>query len=173
MGPARQSEIDHIRRADHSGAPLVGERSDHLRRDAAGDTTGADTAIFQAGFVNVRSAQYAWTTPSGGYLFLAGQVKTDITLTLQSIGDLPLAVAKISPTAAIGKAKVKSSTCTPAGGVAPGASCTIVVTYDPTAIPGGDDPYTAYDTLTVKITSNSGQAPVFTESIEVPISPAG
>ncbi len=140
-------------------------------RSANGYTTGYD-ANRGAAFVVLPSAQYTWLTQSGGYQFLSDQRKVDITLSLQSIGDLALAVKKITPSANLGKATVKSTTCAPAAHPT-GATCTIVVTYDPSGIPGGDDPYTAYDQLTVGITSNSGQAPNFTETLEVPISPAG
>jgi len=142
-------------------------------RNAGGDTTGLDASHYpDIGFVNTPSAQYGWLSPSGGHVFPPNQQKIEITLSLQSEGDFPLAVKKIVPSAALAKASVKSTTCAPAP-VPRGKACTVVITYDPSVIPGGDDPYTAYDRLTVGIVSNSGQAPVFSESIEVPISPTG
>ena len=138
-------------------------------RNAQGDVTGSDSASF-IGFVNTPSAQYSWITQPN-YVFLPDQQPLQITLTLQSRGDYPLIVGKIDPSALLAKALVKSTTCQ-AAPVAQGASCIIVITYDPSGIPGGDDPYTAYDTMTVGIVSNSGQAPDFSEPIEVPVSPA-
>jgi hypothetical protein len=140
-------------------------------KDAKGDTTGVDTAV-RGGFVNTPSAQFTWLTASGGYVFLSNQQPIDVTLNIQNVGDLALIVRKIVPTVYYAKVSVKSSTCT-AAPVASGASCTIVITYDPSAIPGGDDPYTAYDHLTVGLVSNSGQSSTFGESIEVPIAPGG
>ena len=137
-------------------------------KDARGDTTGVDANGGVHGFVNSKSAQYAWGTPSGGYLFLPSQQKVDIPLTVQSVGDLALVDRKVVFTSLYGKLKVKSNGCL-APGVAPGASCVIVVTYDPTAIAPGDNPYTAYDHVTVGLTSNSGLAPIWSETIETPI----
>jgi hypothetical protein len=136
-------------------------------RDAAGDTTGVDLGH---GFVNVPSPLYSWAQPSGGYLFLASQAKATITLTVQSVGDLPLAVTKVTPSANLAKVSVKSTTCL-AAPLAPGGTCSVVITYDPSAIPAGDDPYTAYDKVSVTLVSNSGLAPAFSETVETPIAP--
>jgi hypothetical protein len=141
-------------------------------RNAAGDVTGIDTAHGNTGFVNTRSAQYAFATPSGGYVFLSNQNPVAVRLTVRSEGDFPLVVSKIDPVARLAKASVWSTNCQKAP-VKPGAICTIVVKYDPRSLPPGDDPYTAYDSLTVGIVSNSGQAPDFSESIEVPVAPGG
>ncbi len=139
-------------------------------QDAQGDTTGFDTTRNLA-FVNTASAQYAWVTQPT-YVFLPNQKPKNLTLTIQSVGDFPLVVSGIDPVAALAKASVKSTTCQPAP-VPPGQTCKIVVTYDPSRLPRGDDPYTAYDTLTVGIVANSGQAPDFSESVEVPVAPGG
>jgi hypothetical protein len=141
-------------------------------RNATGGFTGVDTAHGNLGFVNTPSAQFTWLTASGGVVFAASQKAFPVTLSIQNVGELPLVVNKISPTALYAKASLKSTTCAPTA-VPPGHSCTIVVTYNPGVIPGGDDPYTAYDRLSVTITSNSGQATAFGETIEVPIAPAG
>jgi hypothetical protein len=140
-------------------------------RNAAGDATGVDPA-HGGGFVNTPSSQYEWGSASGGYVFLQNQNPTSLTLTLKSVGDFPLVVEKIEPSAALAKASVKSSTCLGAP-VKSGGSCAIVITYDPRGLPPGDDPYTAYDKLTAAIVSNSGQAPDFSETIEVPVAPGG
>ncbi len=140
-------------------------------RNADGDTTGVDTAHGDTGFVNTPSGQYAWVT-APSYVSLGNQKPANITLTLRSIGDRPLIVSRIDPAVRLAKASVRSTTCERAP-VKPGATCTITVTYDPRGLPPGDDPYTAYDTLTVGIVSNSGQAPDFSESIEVAVAPGG
>lgn len=136
-------------------------------RNAKGDTTGVDGA---RGFVNTAHAQYAWVSP-GGYVFLNNQKPVNLTLTVRSVGDFPWSLYRATATANLAMASVKSTTCARSG-VRSGVECAIVVTYDPSGIPGGDNPYTAYDHLSVSLVSNSGQAPVFAESIEAPISPA-
>jgi hypothetical protein len=141
-------------------------------RNSAGDTTGIDFSRRNMGFVNTPSSQYAWATQGGGYVFRPNQNPIDVTLALKSVGDLPLAIEKIEPVARLAKVTLKSTSCAPAA-VTPGKSCTIVVTYDPHGLPAADDPYTAYDTLTVSLVSNAGQAPDFSETIEVPVSPGG
>jgi hypothetical protein len=138
-------------------------------RDAQGDTTGFDTAHGMA-FVNTPSGQYTWLTQPS-YVFLPSQNLTTLTLTLQSVGDIPLVVSAIDPAVTLAKGSVKSATCRNVP-LAVGGVCTIVLTYDPRGLPGGDNPYTAYDTLTVGIVANSGQSPDFSEVIEVPVAPA-
>jgi hypothetical protein len=140
-------------------------------RNARGDTTGTDTAI-GGGFVNHASPAYAWVTPGGGYVFRTDQSKFQISLTIRNVGDLPLIVTKFAPTAYYAKVSVKSTTCPYPTPVAAGATCTAVITYDPSAIPGGDNPYTAYDHVTVGVFSNSVVKPTWSETIEVPIPPA-
>jgi hypothetical protein len=140
-------------------------------QNAQGDTTGVDTAHANTGFVNTPSGQYAWTTQPT-YVFLPSQKPATIKLTLRSEGDFPLVVTKIDPIAQLARASVRWTTCMKVP-VKPGASCAILITYDPRGLPPGDDPYTAYDRLTVGIVSNSGQAPDFSESIEVPVAPGG
>ncbi len=153
-------------------APLsVGGGVTIYARDAQGDTTGSDTTRSNAGFVNTPSGQYAWVTQSSP-VFLPNQKLAKITLTLQSVGDLPLIVGRIDPTAQLAKVSMKSTTCMKAP-VLSGATCTITLIYDPRKLPPGDNPYTAYDTLTVGIVSNAGQAPDFSETIEVPIAAGG
>ena len=137
-------------------------------RDKSGDTTGYD-ATHREGFVDERSAQYINLNPSGGYAFLGNQQPVPITLQFQSVGDIALLVKSVAITSTA-KVTVKSSTC---ASVPVGASCTIVLTYDPSGIPGGDDPYTLYDHISVSLVSNSGLTPVFTETVEVPIAPGG
>ena len=140
-------------------------------RDAAGDVTGIDTSR-GIGFVNTPSAQYAWLTKAGGYVFLANQNPVTIELKLQNVGDRPLVISKIEPVATLARVSVKATTCMK-GMTKPGNGCAAFITYDPRGLAAGDNPYTAYDTLTVGIVSNSGVAPDFTESIEVPVSPGG
>jgi hypothetical protein len=140
-------------------------------RNAEGDTTGIDTTHASTGFVNTPSGQYAWVTQPT-YLSFGNQKPVNVTLTLQNVGDLPLVVGKIDPFVRLAKVSVRSTTCERVP-VKPGATCTITIAYDPRGLPPGDDPYTAYDTLTVGIVSNSGQAPDFSESIDVAVAPGG
>lgn len=138
--------------------------------NAEGDTTGVDTARGNVGFVNTPSAQYEWVTPSS-IQFLSGQKPLNLLLTLTNAGDRPLGITGFDPSAGLAKASVRWTTCTKHP-IKTGATCNIDILYDTRGISRGDNPYTAYDTLTVGVVSNSGQAPDFTESIEIPI-PAG
>lgn len=139
-------------------------------RNKLGDTTGTDSAHVPAGFVNTPSAQFAWVTQPSN-VFLPNQNSTTVTLTLTSEGDFPLVVSKIEPMAQLAKTSVRSTTCKKP--VKPGSTCSIVITYDPRGLLQGDDPYTAYDRLTVGIVSNSGQTSDFSESVEVAVSAGG
>jgi len=139
-------------------------------RNAQGATTGVDTAHGNIPFVNTPSAQYSWVA-SPGYYFLTADQPYNITLKILSIGDFPLAVSNIVPTASLAHISVKSTTCEPTP-VAVGRGCRIVLKYDPTKILRGDNPYTAYDHISVGIVSNSGQAPTTGATVETPI-PAG
>jgi hypothetical protein len=139
-------------------------------KNAQGGTTGIDTAHNNIPFVNTISAQYDWV-PSTVVYFLTADKPYPISLTIQSIGDKPLAVTQIVPTAALATITVKYTSCLIVP-VKPGKSCRIVLKYDPTTIAQGDNPYIAYDHISVGIVSNSGLAPTTAATVETPI-PAG
>jgi hypothetical protein len=136
-----------------------------------GGTTGVDTTRGNLPFVNTISAQYAWVASPSVY-FLSADKPYNIALQIQSIGDLPLAITNVAATASLGQISVKSTTCELAS-VKAGKTCRLVLKYDPTKIPRGDDPYTAYDHITVGLVSNSGLAPTTSATVETPIPPGG
>ena len=132
--------------------------------DANGDVTGADSALLPyAGFVNTLGSHYTWLT-SNAYETLQQQVYT-FQLQLQSDGDTPLNVSSVDASALAAKVKVTGTTCS--GPIAVGATCTITVTYNPKKLrsPTG----LAYDTLTVGVVSDAGQADNFVQSYTITV----
>jgi len=134
-------------------------------------TTGVDGNGGAHGFVTTASPVYAWTTLAAPYVPASYTSTTDIPLTVVNNGDLPLKISKVVFVPTVGKLTVKSNGC-PTTGVAPGASCVIDLTYDPTGVAPGDNPYTLYDHIGVSLTSNAPKtlpAPVFAETLETAI----
>ncbi len=124
-----------------------------------GGYTGTDTKLPNGGFVNTPGSHYTWVT-SNAYQVLP-QAVTSFSLTLKSDGDFPLNVTGApSLTSLVSKVAVTNNTCT--GAIAVGSTCSITVSYDPTGLntPSG----LAYDTLTVGIVSDAGQASEFIQS---------
>jgi hypothetical protein len=137
---------------------------------------GQDTRGF--GFVNTPSSHYTWLTPSGGSYTIPYSPLT-LTLHLVSDGDWaldyhsawpePLVQGIVTPSA--GTAKIDSSTCTKA--VAVGSSCTVTVTYNPTAIACTPDPYGfAYTKLAVGLATDAGAGADFFDKFTVKGVPA-
>lgn len=139
-------------------------------QDAAGDRTGIDANRANAGFVNTLAAQYEWVTASATQ-FLPSPTPLNMRLTITNAGDLPLVVTGFDLSAQLGKVSLRRTSCQK-NPIPSGKSCNVDILYDPRKIARGDDPYTAYDSFTIGIVSNSGQAPDFTESVEVAV-PAG
>lgn len=133
-------------------------------RNASGESTGTDTALPFGGFVNTPGSHYTWLT-SNAYLALPQAVWT-LTTTLKSDGDIPVTISAVQASARLAKVTVQSTTCK--GEVPVGATCSVTVTYDPTKLssPTG----LAYDTLTIAITSDAGQASDFVQSYTVTVS---
>jgi hypothetical protein len=129
--------------------------------DSNGDTTGTDTALASRGFVNTLGSHYTWLT-SNAYLVLQ-QMPYTFTATLASDGDLPLNISAAEVSVLKGKATVNGTTCI--GQIAPGATCTVTVTYDPTKLRSATG--LAYDTLTLGVTSDAGQASDFIQSYTI------
>ena len=134
-------------------------------------STGADTRGF--GFVNTPSSHYSWQTPNGGYAVIPYAVYT-ITATLVSDGDLPLAFDAADVTAFIsgfitpapGTASVASTTCP--SSVAPGSSCSITVSYDPTTIKCTGSPYGyGYTGVDLSLVTSAGANVDFTERFTI------
>lgn len=136
--------------------------------NAGGAYTGSDTALAPYhGFVSTPGSHYSWVT-SNAYAVLQQALYT-FTATLQSDGDVPLRISTVGASALNGGAAVDSTTCI--GGIAAGATCAIVVTYDPTHLRSASG--LAYDTLDVSVASDSGQAYDFVQSYTIALSSTG
>ena len=125
-----------------------------------GDFTGSDSKL-AGGFVDVPGPHYRWLT-SNAYAVLQ-QARQTISVMLVSDGELPLTVSAVAATALSGTIGATGSTCI--GVLAPGVTCVVNVSYDPTALrsPTG----LAYDTLTISVTSDAGQASDFVQSYTI------
>ncbi len=124
---------------------------------------GTDSALPLGGFVGTIGPHYSWHT-SNAHLDLP-QARFTFTLHLRSDGEMPLIVGNVSATSLIAKATVRKTTCIAT--IAPPKGCAITVVYDPTSLmsPTG----LAYDTLTVAVTSNAGQANDFVRSYTISV----
>jgi len=127
--------------------------------NAAGDSTGADLASPEHGFVSTPGAHYTWAPPQNPAVLRQGVYS--LTATLKNDGDLPLDIWAVTPSAHLSKVTLNSETCTRAP-IVVGDTCSITVTYDDTAVksPIG----LALDTLRVDLTSNAGAGPDFIEA---------
>jgi hypothetical protein len=128
-------------------------------------TTGHDSRNF--GFVATPSSHYSWQT-NGGYADIP-DAPYMVQATLTSDGDyvLNLSNATVTPqiygtiTPSAGNASITGNTCQ---AVWPGATCTITVTYDPTAIMCTASPYGyAYTGIDLSLITD---APAITDFIE-------
>jgi hypothetical protein len=128
-----------------------------------GEYTGSDTKPGYGGFVNTPGSHYSWVT-SNAYAVLQ-QIVYTMPVTLVSDGDLPLTISSVEASALHAKATVQSTTCV--GQVAVGATCSVTVTFDPTKLRSATG--LAYDTLTVSVISDSGQAPAFVQSYTITV----
>lgn len=133
-------------------------------------TTGIDSRGF--GFVNTPSPHYTWTN-SGLYAVIPDSPYT-VVATLTSDGDFPLQYSSASVVASVsgavtttaGTATVASTTCS--SSVPSGTSCTVTVTYKPTAIRCTTSPYGyAYTNITLSLVTNGGLSSAFTEGFTI------
>jgi hypothetical protein len=122
---------------------------------------GTDASLPFKGFVNTPGSHYTWLT-SNAYTVLQQQLYT-ITVSLVSDGDLALNVTAVDASALLAKAALVSTTCV--GQIAQGATCSITATYDPRKLQSATG--LAYDTLTIGVTSDAGQASNFVQSYTV------
>ena len=128
--------------------------------NVSGDFTGSDTKV-AGGFVDVPGPHYSWLT-SNAYSVLQ-QARQTISMTLVSDGELPLTVSAVAATALRNTIGATGTTCI--GVLAPGATCVVNVSYDPTALrsPTG----LAYDTLDISVTPDAGQSSDFVQSYTI------
>jgi hypothetical protein len=138
--------------------------------NAAGGSTGSDTAL-GGGFVTTIGAHYSWATPET-HTDLQDQ-KYFFIIKLVSDGDVPLTISAVDVGANLARTGLVYDHCVTT--IGPGHFCTVTVLYDPTRLssPTG----LAYDTLTVAVTSNAGQATdfvqSFTDSVKLPVDDGG
>ncbi len=132
-------------------------------------TTGRDSRNF--GFVATPSSHYTWQTnnvyadiPDAPYMVQATlTIDGDYALNLSNATVTPQIYGTVTPSA--GSASVTGNTCQQ---VFPGATCTITVTYDPTAIMCTASPYGyAYTGIDLSLTTDSGATTDFIERFTV------
>lgn len=153
------------------GAPAV-PAPDHISGtqtvyavNESGAYTGSDAALAPYhGFVSTPGSHYSWVT-SNAHAVLQQSLYT-FTATLKSDGDVPLHISALAASALHGGAGVDSTTCL--GEIPAGATCAVVVTYDPTHLRSATG--LAYDTLNVSVASDSGQASDFVQGYTVVLS---
>ncbi len=131
-----------------------------------GDSTGVDSAAGIGGFVNTPGSHYSWQT-SNAHAVIAQALYT-FNATLVSDGDVPLVITSAQASALSAKVSVNASACL--GTIAVGATCSLAVTYDPRKLMSATG--LAYDTVTLSLVSNSGQAYDFVQSYTIQVTPA-
>ena len=143
-------------------------------------TTGHDTRGF--GYVDVQASHYTWTTPqchSPGCGQPIPFAPYNLTVTLQSDGDLPLNVESYTPTTDAGPAyynksggTVSSITTDCSSAVAPGSSCSFQITYDPTSICTSSSYHLAYSDLYLNTLTDAGNLGPWEESFTITGTPS-
>lgn len=134
---------------------------------------GLDTRNF--GFVSTPSSHYSWQTPNGGYAVIPDATYS-IAATLISDGDFALKLTgasvvaqtfgTVTPTSGIAIVLPPIPPC--GGSVAPGATCTVTVSYNPTTISCTASPYGyAYTGIDLSLVTNAGANTDFTQRFTV------
>jgi len=151
--------------------PLYQTGTEIVYATSGTERTGADTRNF--GFVSTPSSHYTWQTPNAGYAVIPDAVHS-IMATLISDGDfavdftgsrvVPQTFGTITPSP--GSAIISADTCV--GRVAPGATCTVTVSYNPKTISCTASPYGfAYTGIDLSLFSDAGTSTNFTERFTV------
>ena len=152
-------------------SPLYTNGTEVVYAVSGSSTSGRDTGGF--GFVDTPAAHYTWQTPNGAYAVIPDAPHL-VPATLISDGDLALALGAPSVVALVsgtitpspGTATISDNTC-PAS-LAPGLSCTVTVTYNPTTIACTGSPYGyAYTGIDLALSTNAGTHPDFTQKYTV------
>ncbi len=152
-------------------SPLYTTGTEIVYAVSGSSTTGRDTGGF--GFVDTPAAHYSWQTPNGAYEVIP-DAPYIVSATLISDGNLALnfgatsVVAQVSGTItpSPGNASISNNTCT--GSLAPGLTCTVTVTYDPTTIACTRSPYGyAYTGIDLSLSTNSPTNTDFTQKYTV------
>ena len=126
-----------------------------------GSFTGSDTKLPEGGFVNTPGTHYSWLTPNS--YGVIPQKPYTITGKIVSNGDWAVDISKVQASALQGSASVKGTTCL--GHTKPGATCTVTVLYDPSAL--CSETGLAYDTVTVHVLSDAEQQPTLVERFTI------
>lgn len=152
-------------------APLYQSGTEIVYANGFLSYTGKDTRNF--GFVETPSAHYSWQSVNGGYADIPDAPYT-IAATLISDGDYAVnfdgasVITQIygTVTPSSGNASVTGNTCV--GSVAPGSTCTVTVTYDPTVITCTASPYGyAYTGIDLSVITGTGSTTDFTQRFTV------
>jgi len=129
--------------------------------DAMGDSTGQTTAT--TGFVIHNTSDYVWTPVT--QITTDAQTPVSFQATLTSTGNLDLHVIGSNVYTNTGQpVTVLDDSCL-GQTIGVGQSCTITLSYDPTALVS--ETTTVLDAVHVDLTTNSGIAHPFTQSISV------
>lgn len=128
-----------------------------------GSVIGVDSSLPAGGFVNTQGAHYSWLTPNASAV-LKQSAYTQV-IELVSDGDQAVTITAVSVSAKLGLAVLKSTTCN--GTVEIGQSCSVTVTYDPTAVSAANNASTVSDTLRIDLTSSAAQAGDFIQNYTI------
>ncbi len=158
-----------------SSAPVAPQPISHTGTEivyavSGTSSTGQDTRGF--GFVSTPSSHYSWQTANGGYAVIPYAVYP-ITATLISDGDFPLdfdgatvAASGSYYTPSPGTATVSATTC--ASSVPAGSTCSVTVSYNPTAIKCTGSPYGyGYTRIDLWLVTDAGANTDFTQAFTI------
>ncbi len=151
--------------------PLYTSGTEIVYAVSGSSKTGRDTGGF--GFVDTPAAHYSWVTANGAYevipdapYVVQATFASDGDLTLRILGGSVVAQVFGTITPSPGKATISGHTCTST--LAPGATCTVTITYDPTTIACTASPYGyAYTGIDLSATTNSPTKTDFTQRYTV------
>jgi hypothetical protein len=135
--------------------------------DGSGNYTGTDGKLPEKGFVNSTGPHYTWVT-SNHTAPLIGTIVYTLKVTLKSDGDGAVDISNVAVSALHGVTTVKTTDCS--GAIDVGKTCSVTLTYDPTALTGQDE---ASDTLRVDVTSNAAASSDFIQNFIILLSDKG
>ena len=164
-----------------ANSPISTSGSEQVYAVSGSETAGFDTRGF--GFLAYPAPHYVWTggaanlfapfgpgvsnqAADGGYIVVPYTPPTTFTLELLSDGDLPLSITGtvaqvfVSGYGTVGTGKVTSVTgdCLSAP-LAPGLTCTLSVTFDPSTITTPASTGYGYNVMTLALASDAGALP--------------
>jgi hypothetical protein len=152
-------------------APLYTNGTEVVYAVSGSSTTGRDSRGFA--FVDTPAAHYSWQTANGANAVIPDAPYL-VSATFVSDGDADLSLSPPSVSAQVygtvtpspGAATIVGTTCQ--SPLAPNATCTVTVSYDPTTIPCTASPYGyAYTGIDVSLSTNSPESMDFTERFTV------